>query len=72
MEDLIIIKSKMEFLKGELRQTKFNFCLTKARSHVLGEERKEQGEEEEEEEGEGEKGQTKVCFCLEFIDVLDS
>ena len=28
-------------------------------------------EEEEEEEGEGEEGQTKVCFCLEFMGVLD-
>ena len=56
-------------------KAKIIFWSPKASKPVGGEERKEQGEEEEEEEeeeGEGEEGQTKVCFCLEFMDVLDS
>ena len=55
-------------------KAKIIFWSPKASKPVGGEERKEQGEEEEEEEEEegGEEGQTKVCFCLEFMDVLDS
>ena len=39
--------------------------------HVLVR-KEEEEEEEEEEEGEGEEDQTKVCFHLEIMGILDS
>ena len=52
-----------------MRQTKVSFLSHKSegKHRRIGE-----GLKEEEEEGEGEEDQTKVCFCLEIMGILDS
>ena len=73
MEDLFAIKAKIRVYKGyETNQNSFWSHFVRAK---CGERRIEQGrekkEEEEEEEEVGE-DQSKVCFHLEIMGILDS
>ena len=55
-----------------MRQTNVSFGLKRLGLHVLVRKEGEEEEEEEEEGGGEEEDQTKVCFHLEIMGILDS
>ena len=70
MEDLFAFKAKIRVYKGyETNQNSFWSHFVRAK---CGERRIEQGREEKEEEEEVGEDQTKVCFHLEIMGILDS
>ena len=71
MEDQILIKAKMRFIKREMRQTKVSFGLKKLGLHVKGEEKGEEEKEEKKKRKKREK-RNKVCFCIGIMCILDS